>query len=38
MEIQELIEMLKERLGDEEWIDYEADAIEWAAPRYCHQN
>ena len=36
-EIEELIEVLKKRLGDKDF-DYEVDRIEWTDPIYHHQN
>ena len=36
-EIEELIEVLKKRLGDKDF-DYDIDIIEWTDPSYHHQN
>ena len=36
-EIEELIEILKKRLGDKDF-DYEVDEIEWTTPDFNHQN
>ena len=38
MTIEELIEELRKRLGEEDWFPCEADLIEWTDPRYYHQN
>jgi len=36
-EIEELIEELKKRLGDEDF-EHTVDEVEWTSPNYHHQN